>query len=103
MDVIREQVDTRLLYKSRQAAIAHLLKRLREERDLKQTDIGQVTGFSQSAISKLESGERSIKFVEVDMYARALGLEVGPFAKAMFETMWQDDDPALFGTGRPGA
>ncbi|MBR3159376.1 MAG: helix-turn-helix transcriptional regulator [Atopobiaceae bacterium] len=92
MVVIHDTSDKRLLYKSRHVAIGQLLKELREERQLKQIDIAQVAGLGQSDVSKVESGERSIRFVEVDLYAHALGIDVGTLAKTMFETMWANDN-----------
>lgn len=72
-------------------ALARLLKQKRMELDLTQAEFAQLVGFGQSDVSKLESGERYIRFVEVDVYARALGLDVGLFTKEMLQTMWEDD------------
>ena len=94
MAVIRDISDRRLLYRTRHVAIGQLFKELREERDLKQIDIAQVAGIGQSDVSKVESGERHIMFVEVDQFAHALGIDVGVLAKTMFETMWAHDRDA---------
>ena len=95
METPQGQTDHKQLYRSRQAAIANLLKKLRKERGLTQAEVALLTGVDQSAISKLESGERGIKFVEVDFFANALGIGVGHFTRTVLETMWESDDPPL--------
>ena len=95
METPRGQTDHKQLYKSRQAAIANLLRELRKERGLTQAEVALFTGVDQSAISKIESGERGIKLVEVDFYANALGIGVGRFTRTLLETMWESDDPPL--------
>ena len=96
MDAIYDPTDKRLICRYRNEALGRLLKSLREERGLRQADVAQLAGFGQSDVSKVESGERGIRFVELDFYAKALGVDVGTLAKIMFETMWEQGEPRTF-------
>ncbi len=46
------------------------LKQAREEAKLKQSEAGELLGQDQSFISKIESGERQVEFVEVEQLAQ---------------------------------
>lgn len=92
MSVLQSTNTKRKLYRTRQVAIGHVLKDLREERGLKQTDIARSAGFKQPDISKLECGERSMRLVEIDSYAHALNMNVGELVKVTLEAMFDCDN-----------
>ena len=48
------------------------LRKLREERELTQREVAQLLGKTQSFVSKIESGERSLSVVELYNYSLAL-------------------------------
>ncbi len=58
----------------RDYAIGHAFAVLREQKGLTQGDIAEALGCEQSLISKVESGQRSIKLREMPFFAAALGL-----------------------------
>ena len=91
MDVIQEPTEKRLIEKNRLAAIGHMLKDMREERDLKQVDMAVSTGLGQSTISKMEAGQRNLSMTEVDFFAHAMDMDVGSFVKTVLETMFASD------------
>lgn len=55
------------------------LKKLRKASGLTQQEVAQRCDVAQSAISKLESGERSLLFYELFEYSRALGIDSNEF------------------------
>jgi transcriptional regulator with XRE-family HTH domain len=59
-----------------QARFARNVERLREERDLTQEQLGWAAGIHQTAIARIESGERKPTLDTVFKLAR--GLEVPP-------------------------
>ncbi len=59
-----------------------LLKDLRQEKNLTQTQLAQRLGLPQSYVSKYETGERRLDFVETVFVCDALGIGVDDFAKA---------------------
>ena len=56
-----------------------LLKEIRREKDLTQTEIAVVIEQSQSFVSKYESGERILDLLEVRFICRRLGLSLVEF------------------------
>ena len=50
------------------------LARMRQESGLTQVDIARTLGVPQSFVSKVETGERSLRLYEQFDYARALGI-----------------------------
>ena len=56
------------------SSIGHTISELRTARNLKQEDIADALGCGQPLISRLEAGQRSLKFAEVGIFAEALGM-----------------------------
>lgn len=54
--------------------IGHALAMLREGQNLNQSEVAKRLGCGQPLVSKIESGQRSLKFAEVDIYAQVLGI-----------------------------
>ncbi|PPU76420.1 MULTISPECIES: helix-turn-helix domain-containing protein [Xanthomonas] len=68
----------------RYALLARLLRDLRIQSDLTQTDVASALGKPQSYVSKYESGERRVDFVELMELCRVLGVGLHDFI-ALFE------------------
>lgn len=68
----------------RYALLAQLLRDLRIQSDLTQTDVASALGKPQSYVSKYESGERRVDFVELTELCRVLGVGLHDFI-ALFE------------------
>ena len=58
-----------------------LLKELRLKRDITQTEVAKRLGTPQSYVSKYESGERRLDFVETAQVCKALEISLERFAK----------------------
>lgn len=58
-----------------------LLKNLRRDRNLTQSDLADRLGLPQSYVSKYETGERRLDFVETFFVCEALGITVEEFAR----------------------
>lgn len=64
-----------------------LLKGARVEKKLTQADVAKRLGVPQSYVSKYESGERRLDFVETALLCDALGTSIGEFAATYSATM----------------
>lgn len=63
------------LWDSRRDALQQLLKSLRAEAGVTQQELSAMLGKPQSYVSKYESGERRLDFIEVLEICDALGIE----------------------------
>lgn len=59
-----------------------LLKEARSAKKLTQADVAASLGLPQSYVSKYESGERRLDFVETALVCKALGMSIENFAAA---------------------
>ena len=59
-----------------------LLKETRVAKNLTQADVAKSLGLPQSYVSKYESGERRLDFVETVLVCEALGMSIEDFAAA---------------------
>ncbi len=59
-----------------------LLKDLRQGKNLTQTELADLLGLPQSYVSKYETGERRLDFVETFFVCDALGIRIEDFAEA---------------------
>ena len=57
-----------------------LLKELRSGKGLTQADVAKRLGVPQSYVSKIETGERRMDFVETASFCEAIGVELTKFA-----------------------
>ncbi len=67
--------------------IGDQLGRLRVERGIRQLVLAERLQTTQSMISKVESGGRSLKVREMPQYARALGMETPEFFEKILATI----------------
>ncbi len=69
------------IYTADQQQLQALLKELRSEAGLRQTELGDRLGTPQSFVSKYEVGERRLDFLELRMVCEALGVTMTEFVK----------------------
>jgi len=69
------------IYTPDQEQLQALLKELRREAGLRQTDLADRLGTAQSFVSKYEAGERRLDFLELRMVCQALGVGMAEFVK----------------------
>lgn len=70
--------------KSGKAKLRKLLRKLRKDLGLRQIDLAKKLGRHQSFVSKYESGEKTLDFIEVKEVSEALGINLSKFVK-LFE------------------
>jgi len=63
------------------ARLRSLLRQLRLDANLRQVDLAESLGVPQSFVSKYESGERHLEFVEVAKICAALGIRFSDFVR----------------------
>ena len=75
-------------------ALVRTLRRIRVAADLSQQRLAKALGVRQSTISKYESGERQVGFIELRRICGVLGLTLADFV-ALFEATLRDqaEDP----------
>ena len=69
-----------------QNILQNLLKRIRTDANLKQSELAQILNQSQSFVSKYESGERRIDLLELWQICQALKITLSEFV-AEFEKL----------------
>jgi transcriptional regulator with XRE-family HTH domain len=57
--------------------LGELLRDMRTHAGLRQSDLAERLGRSQSYVAKFESGERRLDLYELDVVCRALGVDLG--------------------------
>ena len=63
------------LVRDRERKLRELLKEARLDRKLRQVDVAESLGRPQSYVAKVESGERTLDFIEVLDYCKAVQLD----------------------------
>jgi len=69
----------KFLGSEQQNILQNLLKKLRLNANLKQTELAEMLGQSQSFVSKYESGERRLDLLELWQICRALNITLTEF------------------------
>lgn len=64
------------------------IKEIRKQKNLTQTDLSRLTGYSQNSISTHENGKRKIDEEDIQVYTKALGIK----AKDLFENYEGDGE-----------
>ncbi len=72
---------------TQQARLQCLLRELRTEAGLRQSDLAKRLGQPQSFISKYESGERRLDVLELREICRALGISLKDFVERLEQTL----------------
>ncbi len=78
---------------ARRLRLGRLLRTIRRERDLTQTQLSELTGMPQSVISKSENGERQVEFVEVEAVCRVMEVSMLTFCRRWVSPVedWETD------------
>jgi transcriptional regulator with XRE-family HTH domain len=71
---------------SEQQRLQELLRQIRMDAGLKQTDLAEQLGQSQSFVSKYESGERRLDLLELRQICEAIGISLTEFVRK-FESL----------------
>ena len=67
------------IHTQEQERFQELLREIRAEAGLRQVDLAEALGQSQSFVSKYESGERRLDILELRQVCEALGLTLSQF------------------------
>jgi transcriptional regulator with XRE-family HTH domain len=67
--------------RKKQEALLSLLRQVREEKGLRQTDVAEALRCPQSVVSKYESGERRLDLIELYDLCAVMGISLQEFAK----------------------
>lgn len=68
---------------SAQATLQSLLRQLRQDANMRQSDLARRIGQPQSFVSKYESGERRLDVLELLEVCRALDISLEEFARKL--------------------
>jgi transcriptional regulator with XRE-family HTH domain len=81
-------------YRTKEQVLEEIV-RLRKERGISQTEVAEALGVDQSAVSKLESGERGMAVAELATIAELLGVSVESLLVEEDEAavVFRGDDP----------
>jgi transcriptional regulator with XRE-family HTH domain len=72
---------------SAQEQLQALLRRVRADAGLTQTDVAQRLGQPQSFVSKYESGERRLDILELRQVCQAVGIPLHEFIRRLEEAL----------------
>jgi len=75
------------LFSLEQDRLQQLLRHVRQDADLRQTDLADRIGRHQSFVSKYESGERRLDLIELRQVCQALGISLGDFVRKFEESL----------------
>jgi ribosome-binding protein aMBF1 (putative translation factor) len=78
---------TRNPYSYHQVKLQELLQKMRLEAGMRQEDLAKRIGVPQSFVSKYESGDRRLDFIEVRKVCAALGVSLADFVRAFEEAL----------------
>jgi transcriptional regulator with XRE-family HTH domain len=78
------------IYTAQQKKLQELLRQIRTEADLRQTELAERLGVPQSFVSKYEIGERRLDILEIREVSKAVGISLEEFARRLEESLLQD-------------
>jgi DNA-binding XRE family transcriptional regulator len=67
--------------RKRQKALLSVLRQMRVEAEMRQSDLAHALGVPQSVVSKFESGERRLDLLELRDVCQALGISLSEFVR----------------------
>lgn len=79
MDVLVFRPVDKSIFSAQQERLQELLRQLRLEAGLRQTDLAERLDQPQSFVSKYESGERRLDLLELRQICKALGISLKDF------------------------
>lgn len=74
------------------ADVGTAVSQARNQANITQEQLGQITGLGQAIISRIEAGARKLDFIEIVAIADALGVDVGNLLIAAHESAAQRSD-----------
>lgn len=80
------KVDMGSRNKFQKRKLREFLREARERAGVRQVDLAKILGRPQSFVSKYESGERTLDFLEVKAICEALGISFQQFVKSFEKT-----------------
>ncbi|MDX2041803.1 MAG: helix-turn-helix transcriptional regulator [Acidobacteriota bacterium] len=78
---------------SEQQILQELLRQTRQDADLKQSELAEKLGQTQSFVSKYESGERRLDLLELGQICDVLGLSLSEFVRRFEEMIDESKQP----------
>jgi transcriptional regulator with XRE-family HTH domain len=69
------------IYKREYRVLLECVRVAREKQDLTQSKLAELIGTDQTAISKIEIGERRLDFIELRAICKALNIEIQDFVQ----------------------
>jgi transcriptional regulator with XRE-family HTH domain len=64
-----------------------LLRRIRQEKGIRQVELAEKLGVPQSFISKYESGDRALDILELRQICKAIGISLEEFVRKLEERL----------------
>ena len=72
---------------SEREKLQELLKRVRQDKGIRQIELAEKLGVPQSFISKYESGDRRLDVLEVRRVCKAVGITLQEFVRKLEESL----------------
>lgn len=70
-----------------QLEVQRLLRKLREDKDMRQVEMAQMLRQPQSFVSKYESGERRLDIIEIREICEVIGISLSEFVVKLEECL----------------
>lgn len=64
-----------------------LLRRIRQDKEIRQIELAEKLGVPQSFVSKYESGERRLDILEIRQICKKVGISIDDFVRQLEETL----------------
>ena len=79
------------LHDPRHMTVITLFKKARSDQRLTQDELAEIMGVTRVYISKTETGERNLSYIELVDYCKALGLDVHAVISSISGEVWPDE------------
>jgi transcriptional regulator with XRE-family HTH domain len=87
MGIAARKTRTASLHDPAYAEFVSMLATIRDQSGVKQKQVAQALGWNQSAVSKIENGQRRIDIVEFIRVANAIGIDPVPLVRKLQRMM----------------